>query len=331
VVVKVSVCVQTYNHEPFIAEALDSVLMQETDFDYEIVLGEDESQDRTREICIDCAARYPRRIRLFLRSRKDVIHIDGRQTGRFNFVGNLKAARGQYIALLDGDDYWSDRDKLQKQVDFLEAHPECSMCFHNVRVIYEDGSQEPQNYCPSGQKEISGLEDILKRNFIPSCSVMFRRGLAPELPDWFYLTQMGDWPLHLMNAEKGRIGYIDQVMGVYRVHSGGAWSSLSQIELLHENIKFYHYANAHLGFRYDRLIKTCLSDRYCTLASAYARDGDMAKARIYARRSLAERPPGRSLASPGPYLVMLRSHAPHTYQLIKKVAAKARCLPQSES
>lgn len=320
---KLSVCMITYNHEDFIAQALDSVLMQDVDFDYEIVLGEDCSTDNTRDIARDYASRFGDRVQL-LPAEKNL-------GGKHNFIRTLRACRGQYIALCEGDDYWTSPQKLAKQVSFLDNHPECAVCFHNVEVIYEDRSQEPRNYCPSGLKEISGLEDILKRNFIPSCSVMFRRGLAHELPDWFCLTGMGDWPLHLMNAEKGKIGYIDQVMGVYRVHSGGAWSSLSQIELLHENIKFYHYANAHLGFRYDRLIKTCLSDRYCTLASAYARDGDIAKARIYARRSLAERPLGCSLASAGPYLVMLRSHAPRTYQLIKKVATKARCLPEPES
>ena len=97
---KVSVCVQAYNHASYIAQALDSVLMQETDFDFELIIGEDESSDGTREICIRYAEQHPDRIRLFLRSREDVIYINGRATGRYNFVENLRAARGEYIALL---------------------------------------------------------------------------------------------------------------------------------------------------------------------------------------------------------------------------------------
>ncbi len=328
---KVSVCITTYNHEPYIAQAIQGALRQETDFSYEVIIGEDDSADNTRAIVKSYAERYPRQIRLLLNDRANVIYIDGRPTGRWNLVNTLAHARGQYVALCEGDDYWTSPHKLAKQVSFLDTHLECAVCFHNIKVIYEDESHEPHTHCPTDQKEISGLEDILKSNFIPTCSVMFRRGVVRELPDWYYLVRMGDWPLHLMNAKKGKIGYIDQVMGVYRVHSGGAWSSLSRIEVIHEFIKFYHYANAHLGFRYERLIKTCLSDCYCTLATAYARDGDIAKARTYARRSLAERPLGWSLLKARPYREMLRSHAPRTYQLIKKVATKAGCLPEPES
>lgn len=102
---KVSVVIITYNHADFIADAIEGALMQETDFPYEIIIGEDESEDGTREICIDYAERYPERIRLFLRSREDVIYINGRPTGRFNSVESLKAARGEYIAACEGDDY----------------------------------------------------------------------------------------------------------------------------------------------------------------------------------------------------------------------------------
>src|SRR5690606_24113344 len=121
---KLSVCIQTYNHAPYIAQALDSVLMQETDFDFEILLGEDESTDGTREICQEYARQHPDKIRLFLNSRENVIYINGRPTGRWNFMNNLRHVRGEYVALLDGDDYWTDPRKLQKQVDVLDASPE---------------------------------------------------------------------------------------------------------------------------------------------------------------------------------------------------------------
>ncbi|MGI9517093.1 MAG: glycosyltransferase family 2 protein, partial [Pirellulaceae bacterium] len=108
----VSVCMITYNHAPYIARALDSVICQETSFPFEICLGEDESSDGTREICEEYARRYPDLIRMFCRSRNDVIYVDGHATGRFNLLETLKSCRGKYIALLEGDDYWCHPQKL---------------------------------------------------------------------------------------------------------------------------------------------------------------------------------------------------------------------------
>ena len=130
--VKVSVHMITYNHERFIAQAIEGVLMQQTDFAVELVIGEDCSTDGTRAIVRRYGERYPERIRLLLQERN--------LGARANALATLNACRGQYIALCEGDDYWTDPTKLQKQVDFLESHPECSLCFHRVLVVYEDGS-----------------------------------------------------------------------------------------------------------------------------------------------------------------------------------------------
>ena len=222
---KVSVCIQTYNHAPYIAQALDSVLMQETDFEVEIIVGEDESQDGTREICIEYERRHPDRIRLFLRSREDVIYIDGRPTGRYNFMQNLKAAQGRYIALLDGDDYWSDPHKLQKQADFLDAHPDYAICFHSVRLINEKtGLVHVMR--PPGVKSTYHFEELLRGNFIYAPSVMLRNWDLVDLPDWFRDFPVGDWPLYLLTAQRGKIGYLDEVMAVYRDHGRGVHSQM---------------------------------------------------------------------------------------------------------
>src|SRR5882672_6480832 len=153
---KVSVSVITYNQEEFIAQAIDSILRQEVSFDYEIVIGEDASTDRTREIVLELERRHPDRIRVMLRdagtSERDRARGLG---GKTNFVQGIQDCRGKYVALLDGDDYWTDSHKLQKQVDFLERHPECSLCFHNAEMFYEDGSQSSMNLRPADQKEIS--------------------------------------------------------------------------------------------------------------------------------------------------------------------------------
>ena len=132
----------TYNHEKFISQAIDSVLMQKADFDYELLIGEDDSEDQTRDIVKNFAGKYPDKIRLFLNDRKNVIYINGRPTGRWNFINLLKHARGEYVALLDGDDYWTDPLKLQKQIAFLENHLDYFLCIHPCEFLIHntDGS-----------------------------------------------------------------------------------------------------------------------------------------------------------------------------------------------
>jgi glycosyltransferase involved in cell wall biosynthesis len=243
----VSVCFITYNHERFVAQALEGVLMQKTNFDYEIVIGEDCSTDRTREIIKDFIKKYPEKIRLLLRPQ----NIGAAR----NFVQTFSTCKGRYIALLDGDDYWTSPYKLQKQVDFLESHPECSECFHDVQVVSEE--DKPLFISsPRRKKPRYTLKDLLKGNFIYTCSVVYRKGLMKEFPEWIYKVSIGDWPLHILNAQYGDIGYIDEVMGAYRVHSGGIHSSKEEMEQVKETIEVYSYINAHLNYRYNTYIKT---------------------------------------------------------------------------
>jgi glycosyltransferase involved in cell wall biosynthesis len=138
----VSVCIQTYQHKDFIAECIESAVRQKTSFPFEIIIGEDDSTDGTRKICQHYAAKYPELIKLFLRSEKDKIYVYGQKTGRHNYIENLKTAKGKYIALLDGDDYWIDDTKLQKQADFMEANPGCSLSYH--KILYRDNFKTPE-------------------------------------------------------------------------------------------------------------------------------------------------------------------------------------------
>jgi glycosyltransferase involved in cell wall biosynthesis len=255
---KVSVCIITYNHAKYIAEAIEGVLAQKTNFDFEIIVGEDDSTDNTREIVKAYREQYPDRIRLFLNERKNVIYIDGKPTGRWNFMNNIRNAKGDYIALLDGDDYWTSPDKLQKQADFLDSHPECAMCFHDVRIVFEDNSQPSWEATPPGRKIKYTLKDLIKGNFIYTCSVMFRRGLFHEFPSWFSLVAWADWPLHILNAEHGDIGHIPEVMGTYRIRSEGILSSKKNIDKVKDLVGIYPYINAHLNFRYDKLIRAIM-------------------------------------------------------------------------
>jgi glycosyltransferase involved in cell wall biosynthesis len=277
---KVTVLVITYNHERFIAQALESVLMQKTNFDYEILISEDCSTDRTRQIVIDYQRAYPEKVRLLL-SKKN---IHNNQV----VVRGIKAACGEYIALLDGDDYWTSPDKLQKQADFLDNHPECSMCFHNAKIFHETEGREGRNWTPPTQKEISTLEDIWMGNFIATCSTMFRRGAIPEIPAWYDdMFPITDWPLHILHAERGHIGYINEVMGVYRDHPGGYYSPLSETKKHQETLKFYRTMDRNLNYRYSMLVKKAISWYFFEWAEEYQRRGDMEKMRACLRHCLS--------------------------------------------
>jgi glycosyltransferase involved in cell wall biosynthesis len=273
---KVSVVVMTYNHRRFIEQALDSALGQRTAFPCELLISEDCSTDGTREIVQDYQRRQPERIRLLLSERNL----------RSNAIvaRGIEAARGQYIAMLDGDDYWTREDKLQRQADFLDTHPQCTACFHNASVVYEDGSAPPRNWVPPGQKPFSTLEDIWMGNFIPMCSVMYRNGVIGRLPGWYAQFDMGatlvtDWQLHLLHAEKGLIGYIDEVMGVYRQHPGGLYSRLSEVEKQAMTLKFYRKMNDVTEGRHARLANAAISNYFLEWAEEYARRGERGRGR----------------------------------------------------
>jgi glycosyltransferase involved in cell wall biosynthesis len=168
--IRVSVCITTYNHEEFIAQAIESVLMQQTPFEYEILIGEDQSSDNTRDIVLSYKEKYPNKIVIFLHDYpQDYVRINGRK----NFVNNLQNARGEYIALLDGDDYWTDPLKLAKQAAFLDNHPDYSTVFHWADW-FENGVMKKRLYGPYEIKEFYTVDDLLEKVIlsrrVPQCS-----------------------------------------------------------------------------------------------------------------------------------------------------------------
>jgi glycosyltransferase involved in cell wall biosynthesis len=248
---KVSVCVMTYNHAPFIRQALDSVLMQETNFPFEICIGEDESSDGTRENCLTYAERHPDMIRLFLRDRVDVIYVDNKPTGRFNIVETLKACRGDYVALLDGDDYWTTPHKLQRQADFLDQNPQVAVCGHDIHAVDDTGADYPNYRWPKPEKPLSTTSDVLQRNLLPTCSCMFRAAAIANLPRWIFEVRMADWPLQILASLHGQIAFLDEVMADFRVHPGGVWSSISEDERLTADLRCLSLSLQSVGSRYS--------------------------------------------------------------------------------
>ena len=221
----VSVCIVTYQHARFIAQALEGALMQKTTFPVEILIGEDESTDGTREICQAYAKRHPGRVRVFLRHRRDVVNIDGRPRGSFNFRMTLREAKGEFVALCEGDDFWTDPEKLQRQVDYLQANPDCVGCFHDTRLVDATGQTLAASYFQSDQDKFTQrdvLETLLSRE--PTCSLMFRKAaFAEPLPGW-YLFRPSDLYLDILLTNHGSLGFVRHNMGAYRKHTGGIWS-----------------------------------------------------------------------------------------------------------
>jgi glycosyltransferase involved in cell wall biosynthesis len=316
---KVSVNITTYNQAAYIAQTVESALHQTVNFDYEIVVGEDCSTDRTREILVELQKSHPDKIRLLLREKNLGV------AGKINFVETLKTCCGEYVALLDGDDYWTDPYKLQKQVDFLDNHPDFSICCHNAAILYENGAKGPERFCPPDQKEICTIEDLFAGNFIFAGSAMFRRGLFTEFPDWFFSLEIGDWPLHVMNARHGKIRYFDEVMAVYRVHEAGHWVSMSPSRQILVSIEFLQYVNEYLGFKYEREIKASQARLFLELAEAFYQLGDFAAG----RKAL-----GKSFVSYGfkhrrAWSLMLRLQSPTLYTHLRALRNLIQARPSA--
>jgi glycosyltransferase involved in cell wall biosynthesis len=319
--VKLSVSVITYNHERYIAQALDSILMQDVDFEFEIIVGEDCSGDRTREIVRAYQEKHPGLIRTILPEK------NLGNGGKRILAQTLEMCRGEYIARMDGDDYWTSALKLRKQVEFLDEHADCSMCYHDVLVVYEDQSQEAHTAVSAQQPIFSQADALFAGTFVPSCSPLIRKSALLPLPSWYQNLPSGDWSMYLTAAEHGMIGYLNEVMGVYRVHRGGLWSGLDPIAQLRHLVELFVRLEAATGERYRRQINWALSERYLRLARQHAHRGEHFEARRYAQKALRRNPLGRGIDRRR----LLRYLAKPYTSLLSRFVARLRQWPNSRT
>lgn len=217
----VSVAVATYNQEKFIGQCLDGILMQKTDFPFEIIIGEDESSDNTREICKHYAEEHPDKIRLFLRDRKEshYIYPDG-GSRLFNVHWNLMSCRGKYIAFCEGDDYWTDPTKLQQQVDIMEKNPEVGLVHTDFEM-----SEGDVGHSKWPTEPIVATDLLLNaKSHIGSLTVMYRRELYEKIPKLYYEQRfkMGDLPMQIEMSREYKFQYINKITAVYRVLQNSA-------------------------------------------------------------------------------------------------------------
>jgi len=278
----VSVAIQTYQHKAFIKQCLDSVLTQQTNFNFEILLGEDASTDGTREICIEYAKNYPTKIRLFLHHRENNIKVNGMPTGRFNFVFNLFSAKGKYIAICEGDDYWSSPSKLQRQVDFLEANTDCILCHHwqevaelneNQEYVVKPAPIEGHGYFPEVKSTVGRIFSNELR--VKARTLMFRN-VNLEFPDWYFKVAFGDVPLSMLLGKFGKFGFINEPMAVYRL-TGKGMSTQGSSRKMHfyvhflSWIKIWEYGNMHYNYLYKKEASATIVSFYKLILNRYGK------------------------------------------------------------
>jgi len=214
--IKLSVSMITYNQEAYIGAAIQSALDQETNFEYEIVIGEDCSTDQTLSICREFQCRYPGKIRLLERcSNVGAVR---------NYLETYKACVGEYVAFLEGDDFWIDPKKLQKQVDFLDSNPDYAICFHNVYLSDEVGALSGPLF--EKLEDTTTVRDLCTGDYISTPSCVIRNRQIKEIPDWIYDLPGCDWPFDILNAECGKIKCLPGLMAAYRLHDASMWSSV---------------------------------------------------------------------------------------------------------
>jgi len=256
----VSICCITYNHEKFIEDAMEGFLIQETDFPFEILINDDASTDQTAAIICEYEQKYPNLVKSIYQKENQ---FSKGQKPLIDFV--LPRAAGKYVALCEGDDYWTDPCKLQRQVDFLEDHPNYSACFHPVKWL-ENGILRNAPYKPTIIKDFYTENDVLENILqITVCSTVFLRSSLKDLPEWFSIVPYGDNVIHLLNARNGRIGYINEVMATYRRHEKGLYGGESEFNRAVKTIQAFSIIGKNFQYQDNIFLKKRLLDLYLKL------------------------------------------------------------------
>jgi glycosyltransferase involved in cell wall biosynthesis len=213
-----SICCLVYNHEKYLEQCLEGLLMQQTDFDFEILVHDDASKDRSQSIIRDYSQKYPSLFKTILQTENQF------SKGRRILPILFQRVQGKYIALCEGDDYWTDPLKLQKQVDYLEKNEDCYMCTH---ASYWDikGELLPGGCQYEDERDLT-TEEVIRNGglYLATASLLFRRELLDSRPQWMKKADIGDFPLQIHGSVRGKLHYFPQRMCVYRYQAPGSWT-----------------------------------------------------------------------------------------------------------
>ncbi|MGV3631163.1 MAG: glycosyltransferase [Bacteroidota bacterium] len=270
----ISICSTTYNLEKYIAGALDSWLMQETEYHFEIVICDDCSKDGTVGIIKEYTGRFPGKIRL--------IEAERNQGMLPNFIRSLNEAKGKYIAVCDGDDYWIDPQKLQKQVSFLEQNPDFTACYTNSYVLNEETGEQKiakqHTWDVAGPEELLLHDDFRKENVTLSpghiSGFVFRNILQYNYPPWFYeVDGVTDFPLYMMLSKYGKAKFINEITSVYRNHTRSSSIVNYSFSRVQQNrIFMYEKVNAWLDYKYKDQIRRLIARHYLRIAKFHRKN-----------------------------------------------------------
>jgi len=296
------VVITTFNHERYIAQAVESVVTQETSFPYEVIVIDDCSTDGTADELDRMAARFPGRftVRRSPRNRNDL----------HDFGAALDECTSPYLAILDGDDHWTSTTKLARQIAFLDHHPEYSIACHAVHPINEDGTPSDIRY--DERRTRYTRDDLWSACIIHTGSVVFRRSAFDRLPAWYYDSVGGDWELFMLVTLRGDVWFSDERMSVYRVHPGGQWSGIGSRRQADQVHKFYRHQERAWGSDF-RTNRAATLSRALTLAFRYGEAGQ----RLAAWRWLAEAVVRSAAHRPG-------EHGPSRNDVTRMVAWRVR-------
>lgn len=233
----------TYNQEKYIRQCLDGFVMQKTNFRFEAVVHDDASTDGTSDIIREYAERYPSIIKPIFETENQYSKEDGSLARIMD-----SQMRGRYIAICEGDDYWTSPDKLQKQVDFLESHPDYSMCFHQATRHYENSNKPDTLYCDVEDRDYTGQELYTPVHRPPTASVLMRYSvLESDVYKVFrkMCLSFSDIPIFLSCANCGKVRGMSENMSVYRMNAGGVTNVFNStndrvLKFANDNLKLYH-------------------------------------------------------------------------------------------
>lgn len=287
----VSVIMISYNQEKYIRQAIESVYAQNVDFDIEIIIGDDASQDDTPNIIAELAEQDSRLIPL-LREKNFGMNR--------NFIDIVNRAKGKYLAILEGDDFWLDNNKLQKQVELLETNPDSYICYTNSRIIDDNDEFIKNFYDIEGQKGWFRIpivkltfDTLINGNFINTASVMYRRIEGLEIPEWFYDLKLGDWPFSLLHAERGNLLFLNEITACYRQHSASNWSSKDSLFTVTKTLECYEELRNHFKNSTSQIDKCIINLKkqilliYLQTCVAFYKNGKLKEANEYIDKCMA--------------------------------------------
>lgn len=267
----VTIASTTYNMEKYIGEALDSWLAQETTFPFDIVISDDGSTDGTCDV-----------VRGYMEKHPNIRLISTGHIGKMpNFIRSLKESKGKYIALCDGDDYWIDTKKLQKQFDFMEAHPDFSECFTNSYVLdVKTGDKKIAKTHIWDVADTEGLlahrdDDNVQMSPGHTSTFFYRNQYLQEYPEWMYGDVMTDFPLYMLMSKYGKAKFINEVTSVYRHHMNGASSKdWSAERACKRRIFVYENVNKDFDYIFKKIINPITASYYFSLCKLLWKDGN---------------------------------------------------------